>query len=275
MNRAPKASLVSLLPPALMMVLAACSSLTPQSVTAADPGTREGEKVSPTATVARAASTKTAIVQHPCLESIEQRELEDPYERPGGERYTLSPEELVGYLELMGIASLCIPKEFGAPFLNVDWNDLGEPKVAIGRMVSIGFENLYPGSSGWGSGYIVYSTYDFEVGSEYDVFATEDDLYRVRVQSIPNQINVGGTEGFTRIHKGMNFGAQPVNLTYIFPFISHYVAVVLNLGNYEMEEADEAIRQIELGAHEDLMQDNVRLMDLLVSSIQFSSPKSE
>lgn len=47
----------------------------------------------------------------------------------------------------MGIESLCLPEDLGAPFINVDWNGADIP-AATGRMVSIGFEELYAEAAG-------------------------------------------------------------------------------------------------------------------------------
>lgn len=282
--------------PGLLLVLAACTSPTPESISITDVATQEPETMSPSTTAAPATispsataepqsipPTETAtleptpVVGPPqCLESIERRRLNEPPEqRPGGERYTLSSEEFAMYLDAMGIEVLCIPEQFEAPFLNVDWNGFEDPINAIGRMFSIGFDGLYPALYGWGSGYIVFSTYDFEVGSEYDVFASEEDRDRVRDQSMPNPIEVGGVEGFTRFHEGLRYGSAPIYKVHIFPFESHYVAFVADIGHYDIDEADEVMRQMENGSHPDLLHNNVRLTDYLASSIQFSDVDSE
>jgi hypothetical protein len=276
-----------------VLLLAACSSSIPQDLQTIEAATQDPTMISPTATAAPVAIppsataesqptppmvTATAPVPTPvvgpprCLETLERRLVNE--QRPGGERYTLSFEEFDAYLNLMGIDSLCIPEQFEEPFLNVDWNDFGDPQIAIGRMVSIGFDGLYPGSLGWGSGYIVFSTYDFEVGSEYVVFSNEEDRDRVTDQSMPNPITVGGADGFTRFQKGLNYGNQPIYKVHIFPFESHYIAFVVNIGHYDLDDVDDVIRQMEIGAHPDLLHNNVRLMDYLASSLQFSGVDS-
>jgi hypothetical protein len=276
-----------------LLILAACTSPTPESILITDVATQEPEEMSPSATAAPATisasatakplpATETAtleptpVVGSPrCLETIERRQLnEPPAQRSGGERYTLSSEEFDEYLNLIGIESICIPEQFEAPFLNVDWNGFEDPGTAIGRMASIGFDGVYPGWYGWGFSYIVYSTYDFEVGSEYDVFASEEDRDLVRDQSMPNLIKVGGVDGFTRFHEGLLYGAMPIYKVHVFPFESHYVAFVADIGHYDLDEADEVMRQMESGSHPDLLHNNVRLMDYLVSSLQFGDVDS-
>jgi hypothetical protein len=193
--------------------------------------------------------------------------MEEPYQRYDGEpRYTLSDDELLLYLELMGIESLCVPTKFGAPFINVDWGEHDSP--ATGRMVSIGFEELY-GGGGWSSGYLLYSTYDFSIGSEYEVFASPEDYEHVQDGSIPALLNVDGIPGFERFHPGIPMGMQMVMKTYIFPFEDHYVAAVINLGAYDPANVEDALLEMEAGRHPDLTQEEILLMDSLVSSIRF------
>ena len=78
-----------------------------------------------------------------CLGEVAKRSLGEPPADLGAQtRRPLPSQQLADYLNIMGIDSLCIPHSFGAPSLNVDWNSLGTPPIAIGRMVSIGFEGL-------------------------------------------------------------------------------------------------------------------------------------
>lgn len=203
-----------------------------------------------------------------CQELYIERELREPYQRYDGNkpRYTLSKEELVAYFDLMGIEQICLPPQFGAPFINVDWN--AEVIPAIGRMVSIGFEELY-GGGGWSHGYLVYATYDFSVGSEYEVFASPIDFERVENGSISNLFDADGVQGFVRYHRGIPMGKQMVLKTYIFPFENAYIAVVINIGAYDPAEVDNIILEMDAGRHPDILNENVALMDSLVSSIRF------
>jgi hypothetical protein len=210
---------------------------------------------------------KTPAELAECLDDYTRRELKGSID--GDRRYSLSSEELTIYLDLMGIDSLCIPVGFGVPFLNVDWNELDDPLIAIGRMVSIGFEELLEGGGGWGRGYLVYSTYDFEVGTMYHDFATFEDLDALRSGSMPDMIHVDGVDGFVRFFPGFRWQTQEAMKTVVFPFDSHYVAVVLALGEYDPVEIDDILNEMATGRHPDLTQEFVLLMDLLASSIQF------
>jgi len=205
-----------------------------------------------------------------CLEDFQRRELREvPGSPGGGARYTLSAEDLTMYLSLMGIDSICLPVAFGAPFLNVDWNNLDDPPIAIGRMVSIGFEALNDGTSGWGRGYLVFSTCDFQAGSMHETFAAQEDLQAIRSQTMPDTISADGIVGFVRYLPGFRWQTQAVSKTYVFPFDDYYLAAVLILGSYDPAEIDNVVRQMEEGHHPDLIDPHVPLMDLLVSSIQF------
>lgn len=203
-----------------------------------------------------------------CSENFEYRELKEPYQRHNGQaRFTLSEGELNDLLALMKIESVCIPPEFGAPMVNADWNS-AEGSASAGRMLSLGFEGLYQGG-GWSSGYIVYSTYDFSAGTEYDIFATPEDLEALRDNSIPDTIIVDDVPGFVRYHKSLPMGMQSLLLTHIFPFNNDYIAIINNVGHYEPEQIDTAIQEIKNGSLPDEFQDTVLLMEGLVSSIQF------
>jgi len=167
----------------------------------------------------------------------------------------------------MGIERVCLTPQFGAPFLNVDWNPEEIPTVK-GQMVSIGFEDLY-GGAGWSRGYLLYATYDFAVGSEYEVFASPEDYEQVQDGTMPDLIDAGGTKGFVRFHPGIPMGMQVVMKTYIFPFEHHYVAAVINLGAYDPAEVADILLEMEAWDHPDLFDRDVTQMDDLVSSLVF------
>lgn len=205
-----------------------------------------------------------------CLQEIEQRELREPYNGGAGEReLTLSGEEYAEYLELMGIESLCIPAGFGAPFLNADWNGFADPVNVIGRMASIGFERLNDGLTGWSRGYLLYSTYDFEVGTMYQDFAEPEDLAAVRQGRVDDPIQVDGVDGFIRYVPGFRMGGQDIAKTYVFPFDDYYVAAVLVIGVYSYDEVEQLLPQMQAGTHPDLQHPYVGLMEQLVRSIEF------
>ena len=98
----------------VVLALAACNALAPPT-----PKTENA-----TATIAPTKETATATpASFECQTAFEQRELKEPYQRtkPNSQsRYTLATDELSNYLNLMGIQSLCIPGELGAPFLSYD-----------------------------------------------------------------------------------------------------------------------------------------------------------
>ncbi len=255
----------------LCVSLAACSTREAGASSSEFPGDEnftetQGSPTNQPTTVPSVTSSADTISR--CQDVIGRRELRDPYQRTSDQdRYTLSQEEYSGYLRLMGIGSLCLPEDFGVPFIIVDWNSADIP-AAAGRMVSIGFEEQY-GGGGWSSGYLIYATYDFSVGSEYEVFATQGDFEDIGAQTKPNMINIDGVEGFIRFHPGIPMGLQSVSKTYVFPFENYYVAAVQTLGAYEPAVIQEVLVEMEVGRHPDLMQEDVLMMDRLVSSIEF------
>jgi hypothetical protein len=210
-----------------------------------------------------------------CSSSFERRELREPYQRDkhtNEPRYTLSTQELDAYLDVMGIESICVPHELGAPFVRTDWNSV-QMSAQTGRMLIIGFEVPYPGQ-GWSYGTIVYSTYDFAVGAMYDVFASPQDRDAVRNNTMPDMIEVDGVQGFVRIQpSAFSFGTRAVYKTFVFPFENHYVAVVYELGDFDFDADWEAIIQrLQAGDYPSERGMLVPAIDLLATSIQFHSP---
>lgn len=82
-------------------------------------------------------------------------------------------------------------------------------------------------------------------------------------------INIDGVEGFIRFHTGIPMGSQSVSKTTIFPFENYYIAAVQTLGAYELAVIQEVLVEMEAGRHSDLMQEDVLMMDRLVSLIEF------
>jgi len=223
-----------------------------------------------TATIAPTEVVATATPpSFDCQTAFVQRELEEPYQRhtANQSRYTLSTDELNDYLSLMGIQSLCIPVELGAPFLSVDW-DSAQNSAPTGRMVSLSFENLYPGA-GWSDGFLLYSTYNFATGSEYDKFARLEDRDAVRDDTAANMIEVNGVKGFIRFWPGLSYGNIPIYKTYVFPFENTYVAVVYNLGAFDPAEVDRSIQEFQAGKYPADQLAPLEMMDFLANSLRF------
>lgn len=228
--------------------------------------TQQAADAAMTVTIIPAEETATAPAFE-CQATFESRELKAPYTgtKP---RYILSTDEWNGYLNLMGIQSLCIPVELGAPFLNADWDSAKIP--ATGRMLSIGFENLYPGS-GWSDIFLIYSTYDFIIGTEYDRFASLEDREALRDHTILNEIEINGIRGFTRFKASMwTYENQPqiIYKTAVFPFENYYVAVVYKLGAFD-EDVPELTQKFEMGDYPTDRIAYVEMMDFLVNSLHF------
>ncbi len=177
-----------------------------------------------------------------CQTAFEHRELRDPYTRgiDDAPRYTLDTVELDTYLEWMGVHSLCIPVEAGAPFINTDWNAGVQPSVR-GRLVSLGFEGTYDGS-GWSRIYLVHSTYDFTAGTEYDRFMTADEWTAFKNDMLEGVELLPDGRGFVRYKSGLYFGNYPIYKTYVFPAEDGYTAMVINLGTYSGEFDAEVAR---------------------------------
>ncbi len=220
----------------------------------------------PTATSIPVLGITPASKDFECLEAFDAH----PIQTDGEPRITLSPEEWEGYLNLMGIQSLCVPVELGMPFLNADWDSTKIP--ATGRMVSIGFEHFYRGA-GWSDIFLIYSTYDFTTGAEFDHFATLEDRDALRNHSLASEIQINSIGGFIRFKTAIAaYEGQPqlIYRTIVFPFENDYVAVVYNLGAFE--DAGDWIRKFELGDYPAQYTAQIEMMDFLVDSMRFNSP---
>ena len=186
-------------------------------------------------------------------------------------RYTLSAEAFHTYFDDMAISSICVPAQLGALYLNVDWNsaDLGH---VTGRMLSLGFTELYAGP-GWGDGYMVYATYDFAAGTEYDVFAGPADweaVVRGNLQGV-DPIEVDGARGFIRFQRGLCYGSCRVYRVIIFPFEAHYIAIVQALGEYDGDvDWEDLVDQLREGDFPPTWQAPMAAMDVLAQSLRFT-----
>jgi hypothetical protein len=249
----------------LYSLIAACGRQ--QAVSTSFPTLSVTPIVSPTP---EKTATPVAMTSMECATSFKHRELKEPYKRDVGEppRYTLSTEELKNYLAVMGIEALCVPQHLGSPFINVDWD--GRYISAKGRMLSIGFEALYHGS-GWSDVYLIYATYDFTYGSEYDTFARPEDRDAVRQSAMPDMIEVDGFKGFIYYQVGYYEGStSPVRKAFVIPFENDYVAVVFTLwDSFPNDDEETIIQKLKAGEYPPDRLLDAQAWDILAQSIQF------
>ena len=88
---------------------------------------------------------------------------------------------------------------------------------------------------------------------------------------VPELIEVDGVKGFVRV-KPATFCFQNcfVFKAFIFPFDTHYVAVVYNVGAYDADaDLDRIIQRLEAGEIPPDRQAQVEAMDRLAMSIRF------
>jgi hypothetical protein len=180
----------------------------------------------------------------------------------------LSTAELQSYLGMMGIAKLCFPPNLGAPRVNADWDSARIP--ATGRMFSIGFQNQFPGMR-WGGIFLLYSTYDFKFGTEFDVFARAADRDALQSGNMAGSFTVGGAKGFLRIyHSMLCMGKCEVYKTAVFPFEKYYVALVADVGSYDPDaDWEKVVAKVMAGEIPAENQPAVQALDAFLQSIQF------
>ena len=215
-----------------------------------------------------APNPESAVIARDCATGFERRTLQAIDGTTIPSRQTLSTTELNELLRQMGISSICVPTSLGAPFINVDWNPKTIPGT-IGRMISLGFENLYEGA-GWSNGYVLNSTYDFLTGTEYDVFASEQDRDDLRLGLMENPIEVGGARGFVRYQPSLCYGDCSLFKTTIFPFDDHYIAIVVPVVRIGADEDWEDVAgRIEGGEMAAEVEPVVSAFDIVAQSLRF------
>jgi len=218
-------------------------------------------------------ASEVASSEAACLGAPARRELAEPYQRTGGApRYTLSEDEWRAYLAEMGIADLCIPPAFGAPFVNADWSAAAIPD-STERLISLGFERTYRGA-GWADAYLLYATYDAAPGTEYETFTTPAERDALWRGEAPGTLTVAdGVLGIARLQPAAHgFGARTLYRTYVFPFRDHYVALVYALGDYPADSDWEALAEAILErADPPALQEPLAEMERLALSLRFSA----
>jgi hypothetical protein len=90
---------------------------------------------------------------------------------------------------------------------------------------------------------LLYATYDFAAGSEYDTFAALEDRDALRGGTMPGALEVNGVPGFVRFQPSLCYGACWMYRTVVFPFETSYVAVVYKVGAYNVEADWSALEQ--------------------------------
>jgi hypothetical protein len=150
------------------------------------------------------------------------------------EHATLSAEAWQSYQTLLGIESICLPSGLGDMYLGTDW-DNAVIHDGPGRMVRFDFADAATGGPVPAS--VLYSTYDFAIGAEYDTFATVADRDALRSGQMPDALVLNGRPAYVRFQEGGCFGSCVLK-SIVFPFETDYVAVVYNLGEYDLQARD-------------------------------------
>jgi hypothetical protein len=124
------------------------------------------------------------------------------------------------------------------------------------------------GFNAWREAQLVYSTYDFQAGMEYDTYATRKDWDAMLVSS---------QMGFERVYVSPNcFGRCTVFKTFVFPFPDHYVALVLNLGSYEPGDAlDKQVAKFLGGEYSPELKPLSTRLDGMAGSLRFIPASAE
>jgi hypothetical protein len=192
-----------------------------------------------------------------CNTDYSRHELTAPYRQDAYDPqpiFTFAPVEFLTTLAGLGITSVCIPEGVDAPYTVFDWK-VEDGTAQQGRMTTISFD-------AWREAQLVYATYDFIKGTEYEKFATNADY-----DSIKNT----NSSGFERIFVGLCYGKCTVYKTFIHPFTDHYVAVTLNLGAYDYGKTiDSMVSEFNAGNYPVDLEDDLVRFDTVVNGLVFT-----
>lgn len=205
-----------------------------------------------------------------CIEDFQEKVISSKPQQ----KSTLTSSGLQNFKNIIGIDSFCISKKLGQLFLNVDWDSNAKVNNAESwRMISLGFENLYNNEVGWwGNGYLVYSTYDFAIGTIYEIYATKWDYEEIKNNQKKNIIEINGIKGFVQYKSVSYYGNTPViQKAVVFPFENYYIAVVYGLMGDYSQNHDEVISALYNNTYPQEDSDNLQLVDKFVKSIKFTN----
>lgn len=249
-----------------LILVAACASRISQEVV--EPTTEKSTSPATPLSSPRYDTPESTADEQACQMAFERHEIPSASTPKGDQpRYTLSEGQLDKVLLLMGIETICLPPDWGAPFVITDWYSKSGTALS-GRMLSLGFESRYAGA-GWSDAVLIYATYNFAAGTEYDVFATEEDRDALRQESMAGMLSVDGVQGFSRPFASLPMGLQDVWQTVVFPFEDHYLAAILRLGAFEPGSIAETMADFNAGKLPEEMLPDLARMDALVNSIRF------
>jgi len=173
-----------------------------------------------------------------CYSSYSKKPLSSEVRKPNNfPRYTIPSYSLETYLYQMSINDICIPYELGYPYINVDWNELVHTSEK-GRLISIGFDNLYNDNS-WSKIFLLYSTYDFVGGLDYDPIMTEVDWEKYRKNNLENTEELQNGKGFVLYKQGFGSENYPIYKADVYPLEDGYISLVINLGIFSGKFSDE------------------------------------
>lgn len=191
------------------------------------------------------------------------------------EQRWLSDSELEIYYKDMHISSLDTA-DLGKTFLAVDWNSKPDSRTVSqaesGRMVALGYENYQLDNiergGRWGALNVIYSTYDFALGTEYHTYAKKDDYNKLRSGEYQPGIVVNNVKGIVNYKIMPFFGNGQLAKNVVFPFENYYVVFTYYIVNQD-KGLDNTIRDLNEGNYPQKYKSDLDRFDSLVKSATF------
>ena len=173
------------------------------------------------------------------------------------------------FIKKMKIKKLCFNENTWKPFVWVNWHNLASDyweKFVIW---------LWEFNSGpWWDAYLEYSTYDFEIWSEYPTHATKDDY--LELENKKKKITVDNVTWYI-LYEYASGRASRLQKKYIFPFNDYYIAFVYSLNQNELKlfnidnSIDEVIKELNNSEETEIFTKkwNFNIIEDFVNKIEF------
>ncbi len=173
------------------------------------------------------------------------------------------------FIKKMKIKKLCFNENTWKPFVWVNWDNLASDYWEKFVIWLWGFN-----SGPWWDAYLEYSTYDFEIWSEYPTHATKDDY--LELENKKKKITVGNVTWYILYEYGSG-RASRFQKKYIFPFNDYYIAFVYSLNQNELKlfniynSIDEVIKELNNSEETEIFTKkwNFKIIEDFVNKIEF------
>ncbi len=173
------------------------------------------------------------------------------------------------FIKKMKVKKLCFNENTWKPFVWVNWHNLASDYWEKFVMW------LWKFNSGpWWDAYLEYSTYDFEIWSEYATHATKNDY--LELENKKNKITVDNVTWYILYEYGAGRTSR-FQKKYIFPFNDYYIAFIYSLNQNDLKlfnidnSIDEVIKELNNSEDSEIFTKNwnFKIIEDFIKKIEF------